>query len=45
MSNDWFKEYVCQVIINKKYLSKEQLSALEKEPLELEPWDPIGSLA
>lgn len=45
MSNDWFKEYVCQVVVNKKYLSKEQLQALEKKPVELEPWDPIGSLA
>ena len=45
MSSDWFKDYVCQVVVDKKYLTDEQRAALEKEPVELEPWDPIGSLA
>lgn len=45
MSNGWFKEYVCQVVVEKKYLTPEQLMALEQKPIELEPWDPIGSLA
>ena len=33
------------VAINKKYLSKKALSALKKDPVELEPWDPFGTLA
>lgn len=45
MSSDWFHDYVCQVVVDKKYLRPEQLKMLEKEPVELEPWDPIGSLA
>lgn len=45
MSDEWFDEYLYQVLINKKHLSKEILSALDKEIIELEPWDPMGSLA
>ncbi|QAT50744.1 aminopeptidase [Caproiciproducens sp. NJN-50] len=45
MSSDWFREYVCQVVVDKKYLSEDQKAALEREPAELAPWDPIGSLA
>lgn len=45
MSDDWFDEYMYQVLINKKYLSREVLEAAETEPIELAPWDPMGSLA
>lgn len=45
MSSGWFGSYVCQVVVNKKYLTAEQLKALKEKPIELEPWDPIGSLA
>jgi bleomycin hydrolase len=41
----WFGQYVCQVVVDKKYLTPEQLAALGMQPTELEPWDPIGSLA
>ncbi len=45
MSSNWFEKYVCQVVVDKKYLSEEQKAALKQKPAELEPWDPIGSLA
>lgn len=45
MTDDWFDEYTYQVVINKKYLSKDQLAEFEETPIELEPWDPMGSLA
>ena len=45
MSQDWFRLYTHQVVVQKKYLTAEQLKALETEPVELKPWDPIGSLA
>ncbi len=45
MSRGWFREYVCQVVVDKKYLTDEQREALKRKPAELEPWDPIGSLA
>lgn len=45
MSDRWFDKYMYQVVVNKKYLTEEQLSALELKPIELNPWDPMGSLA
>ena len=44
-SSSWFNNYVYQVVINKKYLTGDELSALEKEPIKLNPWDPMGTLA
>ncbi|TDO92049.1 bleomycin hydrolase [Halanaerobium saccharolyticum] len=45
MSNDWFKEFNYEVVINKKYLSQSDLESYQKEPVVLKPWDPMGSLA
>jgi bleomycin hydrolase len=45
MMDEWFEEYLYEVIVNKKYLGPELLTALETEPVPLEPWDPMGSLA
>ena len=45
MSSDFFDRFVYQAVVNKKYLDKEELEALEKEPVELKPWDPMGTLA
>ena len=45
MTDEWFDEYMYQVVVNKKYLSEEQIRAYEAEPKMLEPWDPMGSLA
>ncbi len=45
MSDDWFNEYMYQVVVNKKYLTKEQLDILNTETIALNPWDPMGSLA
>ena len=44
-TQSWFNRFVFQVVINKKYLNEEELKALEKEPICLKPWDPMGSLA
>ncbi len=45
MSASWFDTFVYQAVILKKYLSPAQLEALEKEPVKLNPWDPMGALA
>jgi len=45
MTDEWFNEYMYQVVVNKKYLTPEQLAAYGSQPIELEPWDPMGSLA
>ncbi len=48
MSDEWFDEYVYQLVINKKYLSSEALQIRDQEynnPTILKPWDPLGALA
>ena len=45
MGDEWFDEYTYQIVVNKKYLTDEQRAQLEQSPVELEPWDPMGSLA
>lgn len=45
MSDAWMDKYCYQVVINKKYLSKELLQDYAKEPVVLKPWDPMGTLA
>lgn len=44
-SDSWFERFVYQAVVHKRYLTKEQLSALSKEAKLLEPWDPMGTLA
>ncbi|WP_018659931.1 C1 family peptidase [Allofustis seminis] len=45
MTDEWMDEYTYQVVVNKKYLSADQLAMWEKAPEELPAWDPMGSLA
>lgn len=45
MSASFFDRYVYQAVVNKKYLTKEELAQYESEPVVLKPWDPMGSLA
>ena len=45
MTDTWFENFVYQAVINKKHLSQQQLDVLNKDYIELEPWDPMGTLA
>jgi bleomycin hydrolase len=45
MSDDWFDEYIYQVVIRKDFLTGNLIEQFEQEPVILPPWDPIGSLA
>lgn len=45
MTNDWFREYVFEVVVDKKYLSEEIIKVSEMEPIVLSAWDPMGALA
>lgn len=45
MSADWFDRFVYQAVINKKYLTDEQIKEAGQEPIHLNPWDPMGTLA
>ena len=45
MTDEWFNEYMYQVVVQKKYLTPEIIAAYESEPIVLDPWDPMGALA
>jgi len=45
MSDAWFDEHMFEVVVAKKHLPADVLAVLDQEPIELEPWDPMGSLA
>ena len=45
MSASWFDQFVFQAVVDKKYLSAEELKAYNGKLIELKPWDPMGSLA
>jgi len=45
MSDNWFDEYMFEVVVDKKFVPAEVLAALEGPPIVLPPWDPMGSLA
>jgi bleomycin hydrolase len=41
MSDDWFDEYVLNVIVPKKYLPDDVLAIAKEKPIPLPPWDPV----
>ena len=45
MSDAWFDEYNYEVVVHKSHVPAEVLKALESDPIVLDPWDPMGSLA
>ena len=45
MNDSWFGEYMFEVAVRKSYLPPELQDAIKQEPIELAPWDPMGSLA
>lgn len=45
MSDTWFDQFVYEAGVKKCYLDEKAQKALELDPIELQPWDPFGSLA
>ncbi|XP_069671459.1 bleomycin hydrolase isoform X1 [Periplaneta americana] len=45
MSSDWFKEFVFEVVVDKKFVPPEVLEVFSMEPIVLPAWDPMGTLA
>lgn len=45
MSADWFKEFVFEVVVDKKHVPPHVLAVMEKTPIVLPAWDPMGTLA
>lgn len=45
MSDQWFDEFLYEIVVDKKYVPKKILDILAQRPIVLPPWDPMGSLA
>ncbi|KAK3084642.1 hypothetical protein FSP39_016734 [Pinctada imbricata] len=45
MSDDWFSEFVYEVVIDKKFIPDNVLNVLQQKPKVLPAWDPMGALA
>ena len=45
MSDEWFDEYLFQVVVPKEHVPEQKLAALDEDPTVLPPWDPMGALA
>ena len=48
MTNEWFHQYVYQIVVHKSLLNSNELSIIKRmknNPLLIEPWDPLGTLA
>lgn len=42
---DWFKEFVFEVVVDKKYVPENVLAVFKQDPIVLPAWDPMGTLA
>lgn len=42
MTDEWFNEYVGQVVIHKKFLSRNILKILDSNATEIEPWESLA---
>ena len=45
MTDPWFDQFMYEVVIHKKHLTKKIIDMYNMEPIGLPPWDPMGSLA
>lgn len=45
MTDEWFSEYVYEVVVDRKHVPEEVQAVLEQEPIVLPAWDPMGALA
>merc|ERR1711970_463282 len=45
MSGGWFREYVFEVVVDRRFLPEDVLQVMEKTVHVLPAWDPLGALA
>jgi len=45
MTKEWMDQYVFQILINKDLLTEDERKMLNTDPLTIEAWDPLGTLA
>ena len=41
MTDEWFREYMFRVVVNKKYCPQSVLDMLKQKPVRLPAWDPM----
>ena len=44
-TDEWFDEYVFQIVVHKKHLNPQEKNALTQEAIKVKPWDAISVLA
>uniref|UniRef100_A0A2P2I6B0 Bleomycin hydrolase n=2 Tax=Hirondellea gigas TaxID=1518452 RepID=A0A2P2I6B0_9CRUS len=45
LTSQWFKEFVFEVVVDRKYVPQEVMDVLKLPVIELPAWDPMGALA
>jgi len=45
ITHDWFKEFVFEVVVDKKFVPPEVLQVFDQKAIVLPAWDPMGNLA
>ena len=45
MDDQWFTDNVFEVVVRKSALPAELAASLDKDPIVLPAWDPMGTLA
>lgn len=45
MTDDWFSEFVYEVVVDRKFLAPDVLDVMQQEAVVLPAWDPMGALA
>ncbi|KAK3859952.1 hypothetical protein Pcinc_033966 [Petrolisthes cinctipes] len=45
MASNWFREFVFEIVVDKKYVPEEVLEVYNTDPVTLPAWDPMGALA
>ena len=41
MTDEWFREYMFRVVVNRKYIPADMLPLLKQKPIKLPAWDPM----
>ena len=44
MTDNYFNEYLYEIVVNKKHVDKKIINILKAKPIMLEPWEPLGYL-
>ncbi|XP_045454400.1 bleomycin hydrolase [Melitaea cinxia] len=45
LTEPWFREFVFEVVVDKKYVPQHVLDVFKQKPVTLPAWDPMGTLA